>query len=394
MADRDLAPARRHPEGRLIVIVNPDQPNLRHVGLPSDAAAILLTGDWTTIALAPRARGLSEELRQWAAHPHVSWDLSGVQTLDQTGALLLWRAWGRLLPAALVMPPTLQEYFTHMPQAVAESAASRVRLRLSQLVAQLGLATFEFFKQLREIVVLIGRLVLDVVDAAKHPRRWPGREVSAGVYRGGAQALGILGLVGFLIGVVLSYLAGDQLRRLGAEIYVVNLLGIGCIRELGPLLAAILVAGRSGSSMTAQLGVMRLNEEVDALTTMGVRPTQRLILPKVVALALAQPLAGLWTTAVALLGGMIAAHLSLGVGYHAFLDELPKVVPAVNYWIGLGKGVVFGLIIAITACHFGLRVKPDTESLGAGTTSSVVVAISSALVADALFAVLFSHVGI
>ncbi|MBV8804200.1 MAG: ABC transporter permease, partial [Sinobacteraceae bacterium] len=228
----------------------------------------------------------------------------------------------------------------------------------------------------------------------RHPGRWPGREVSAGVYRGGAQALAILGLVGFLIGVVLSYLSGDQLRRFGAEIFVVNLLGIGCTRELGPLLAAILVAGRSGSAMTAQLGVMRLNEELDALTTMGIRSTQRLILPKVIALALAQPLAGLWTTAVALIGGMIAAHVSMGVGYDYFLDALPRAVPIANFWIGLGKGVVFGMIIAIVACHFGLRVKPNTESLGAGTTSSVVIAISSVLVADALFAVLFSHIGI
>jgi phospholipid/cholesterol/gamma-HCH transport system permease protein len=370
------------------------EPELRHVGSSNDEAAIALTGDWTTLALAPRAWTLSEELAQWAVHPRVRWDLSGVQKLDQTGALLLWRAWGRLLPMTLVMPPTLQEYFAHMPRAGVDGSASRARIRLPQLVARLGQATCDFLEQLREIVVLIGRLLLDVADVARHPRRWPGREVSAGVYRGGAQALGILGLVGFLIGVVLSYLAGDQLRRFGAEVFVVNLLGIGCIRELGPLLAAILVAGRSGSSMTAQLGVMRLNEEVDALTTIGIRSTQRLILPKVLALALAQPLAGLWTSAVALLGGMIAAHLSLGVGYHYFLDALPKEVAAVNYWIGLGKGVVFGLIIAITACHFGLRVKPDTESLGAGTTRSVVVAISSVLVADALFAVLFSHVGI
>ena len=136
--------------------------------------------------------------------------------------------------------------------------------------------------------------------------------------------MGILALVGFLIGVVLSYLCGDQLRRFGAEMYVVDLLGIACVRELGPLLAAILVAGRSGSSMTAQLGVMRLNEELDALTTIGVPYTQRLILAKVVALALSQPLVGLWTSAIALLGGMVAAHLSLGVGYYYFLDAVPQ----------------------------------------------------------------------
>jgi phospholipid/cholesterol/gamma-HCH transport system permease protein len=243
------------------------------------------------------------------------------------------------------------------------------------------------------MVQLIGRMLLDIMDLARHPRRWPAREISAGVYRAGAQAMGILALVGFLIGVVLSYLCGDQLRRFGAEMYVVDLLGIACVRELGPLLAAILVAGRSGSSITAQLGVMRLNEELDALTTIGVPYTQRLILAKVIALAISQPLVGLWTSAIALIGGMVAAHLTLDVGYYYFLDAVPRVVPIANYWIGLGKGVVFGVIIALVACHFGLRVKPNTESLGAGTTSSVVVAISSVLVADAIFAVLFAHVG-
>jgi phospholipid/cholesterol/gamma-HCH transport system permease protein len=372
-----------------------DQPELRCVGLPTEAPVILLKGDWTTLALAPMARDLSEQLLQWAPHPRVSWDLSGVQKLDQAGALLLWRAWGRSLPHELTIPAVLEEYFTRLPQADAAGSQSIARPHLwRRVVMQLGLAALDFVNQLRDIVVLIGQLVLDAADVAKHPGRWPGREISAGVFRGGAQALGILGLVGFLIGVVLSYLSGDQLRRFGAEIYVVNLLGIGCTRELGPLLAAILVAGRSGSSMTAQLGVMRLNEEIDALTTIGIRATQRLILPKVIALALAQPLTGLWTTAVALIGGMIAAHLSLGVGYRYFLDALPEAVPIANYWIGLGKGVVFGMIIAIVACHFGLRVKPNTESLGAGTTSSVVIAISSVLVADALFAVLFSHFGI
>jgi phospholipid/cholesterol/gamma-HCH transport system permease protein len=203
----------------------------------------------------------------------------------------------------------------------------------------------------------------------------------------------ILALVGFLIGVVLSYLSGDQLRKFGAEVYVVNLLGIGCVRELGPLLAAILVAGRSGSAITAQLGVMRLNEELDALTTIGIAYTQRLILPKVLALSISQPLVGLWTSAVALAGGMVAAHFSLGVSYAYFLDAVPSNALA-NYWVGLGKSVVFGAIIAQVACYFGLQVKPNTESLGAGTTSSVVAAISCVLVADALFAVIFSHFGV
>ncbi len=370
-------------------------PDLRLASLPGDEYDVSVTGDWTTLGLVPRVVKFKRELAKLPADQRVSWDLGRLGKLDHIAALFLWRAWGRSFPERLVIPGTLKEYFTrlHTADEGAIAEPSQRRRQLGQPIVRVGQAVLGFLEQLHAIVQLIGRLLLDAIDLVLHPRRWPTREISAGVYRAGAQALGILALVGFLIGVVLSYLAGDQLRRFGAEVYVVDLLGIACVRELGPLLAAILVAGRSGSSMTAQLGVMRLNEELDALTTIGVPCTQRLILAKVIALALSQPLVGLWTSAIALLGGMVAAHLSLGVSYYDFLDAVPKVVPIANYWIGLAKGVVFGLIIALVACHFGLRVKPNTESLGAGTTSSVVVAISSVLVADAIFAVLLSHVG-
>ena len=369
--------------------------DLQVANLPDGAHSVALTGDWSTLGLAQRVMRFNRKLAQFAHHQPVSWDLGGLEKLDRIGALLLWRAWGRSFPEKLVIPATLKEYFTRLPSGDinATEPSREPRRRLAQPVVRLGQGVLGWLEQLREMVQLIGRLLLDAIDLVRHPRRWPAREISAAVYRAGAQAMGILALVGFLIGVVLSYLCGDQLRRFGAEMYVVDLLGIACVRELGPLLAAILVAGRSGSSMTAQLGVMRLNEELDALTTIGVPYTQRLIFTKVVALAISQPLVGLWTSAIALIGGMVAAHISLGVGYYYFLDAVPRVVPIANYWIGLGKGVVFGVIIALVACHFGLRVKPNTESLGAGTTSSVVVAISSVLVADAIFAVLFAHVG-
>ena len=371
-----------------------DAPDLRVANSPGDAHVVTLTGDWTTLGLARRVLNFNRELVRFRAHPGVSWDLSALDKLDHTGALLLWRAWGRSFPDKLSIPASLKQHFARLRDAET-SAPSRPpqRSSLTLGVVRLGQGFLDWLEQLREMVALIGRLLLDLLNLARHPGRWPAREISAQIYRAGAQALGILALVGFLIGVVLSYLSGDQLRRFGAEMYVVDLLGIACVRELGPLLAAILVAGRSGSSITAQLGVMRLNEELDALTAIGVPYTQRLILSKVVALAISQPLVGLWTSAIALLGGMFAAHLSLGVGYYYFLDGVPRVVPIANYWIGLGKGVVFGVIISLVACHYGLRVKPNTESLGAGTTSSVVVAISSVLVADAVFAILFQHVG-
>jgi len=188
--------------------------------------------------------------------------------------------------------------------------------------------------------------------------------------------------------------SAQQLRSFGADIYIVNLLGIAIVRELGPVLAAILVAGRSGSAMTAQIGVMRVTEELDALAVMGIPHTVRLVLPKMLALAIAMPLLILWTNAIALLGGMVSAQVQLGIDYRHFISNLPDAVPIANLWLGLGKGIVFGILIALLACHFGLRIKPNTESLGIGTTSSVVTAITVVILVDAVFAIMFSDVGI
>jgi phospholipid/cholesterol/gamma-HCH transport system permease protein len=145
--------------------------------------------------------------------------------------------------------------------------------------------------------------------------------------------------------------------------------------------------------MTAQIGVMRVTEELDALSVMGIPHTLRLVLPKALALALAMPLLILWTDAVALAGGMISAQVQLGIDYRYFISYLPAAVPIANVWLGLAKGIVFGIFIALIACHFGLRIKPNTESLGEGTTSSVVTAITLVILLDAVFAVLFRNVG-
>jgi phospholipid/cholesterol/gamma-HCH transport system permease protein len=239
----------------------------------------------------------------------------------------------------------------------------------------------------------LGQLILDLLRFARHPLRGPWRELSANIYHTGAKALGITALVGVLIGVVFSYLSAQQLRTFGGDTYVVNLLGMSIIRELGPMLAAILVAGRSGSAITAQLGVMRVTEELDAMTVMGIPHGFRLIMPKVAALAISMPLLVIWTDALALIGGMVAAQIELGMSPAYFVSKLPDAVPLANYWLGLGKGATFGMLIALVACHFGLRIQPNTESLGQGTTSSVVIAITVVIIADAVFAILFSSVG-
>jgi phospholipid/cholesterol/gamma-HCH transport system permease protein len=210
----------------------------------------------------------------------------------------------------------------------------------------------------------------------------------------GATALPITALVGFLIGVVLAYLMSQQLRQFGADTFIVNILGIALIRELGPVLAAILIAGRSGSAITAQIGVMRVTEELDAMRVMGIAKGFRLVLPRAIAMAIAMPLLTVWTTLAALLGGMLASDLAMGVTPAYFFEALPKAVQVSNLALAVGKSVVFGLLIAVIGCHYGLRVKPNTESLGQGTTASVVTSITMVILVDALFAVVFKNIGI
>ena len=173
-----------------------------------------------------------------------------------------------------------------------------------------------------------------------------------------------------------------------------NILGIALIRELGPMLAAILIAGRSGSSITAQIGVMRVTDELDAMRVMGISHSFRLVMPRAMALAIAMPLISVWTTLCALVGGMLAADVSLGITPAYFLSALPEAVHVNNLVLASIKSVVFGMLIALIGCHFGLRVEPNTQSLGEGTTASVVTSITVVILVDALFAILFRSVGV
>jgi phospholipid/cholesterol/gamma-HCH transport system permease protein len=360
-----------------------------------DPPRICARGAWKVQALThPRdLAALQTALKNLPAGRAVpQWDLSDIAALDHIGAQWLWNVWGRSKPAELIISPLHEAYFDRLAQAGPLTLPTPPRNRWLILSAILS-AWRKLFEHIAGFVTLFGQLVLDFGHLLRRPGRGPWKEISANVYHAGYQALGITALVGFLIGVVLSYLSAQQLRTFGGDVYLVNILGMSVVRELGPMLAAILVAGRSGSAITAQLGVMRVTEELDAMLVMGLPHGFRLILPRVIALSIAMPLLVIWTDAIALVGGMAAAHLELNLSPAYFLQRLPTAVPIANYWIGLGKGWVFGILIALVACHFGLRIKPNTESLGQGTTISVVTAITIVILADAVFAIVFSGVG-
>lgn len=352
---------------------------------------VVVSGAWNLQSLAPRMAELERAICGIADRQSLVWDLQQVSKMDHLGAALLQRASGGGFDSIRARPEH-EPLFRRL--ALAETGAEvQPRRTLARLLIAPGLQVLRGLDHARDFVELVGHVTLEFGRMLRHPARAPWREISANMYRTGTQALGITALVGFLIGVVLSFLSSTQLKLFGADLFIVNILGVSIIRELGPVLAAILVAGRSGSSMTAQIGVMRVTQELDAMSVMGIPHMSRLVLPRVIALALGLPLLVVWTNAIALFGGMVAAYAELRLSILYFIDELPDAVPVANLYIGVGKGMVFGVLIALLACHYGMRIRPNTESLGEGTTNSVVTAITIVILVDAVFAVLFRDVG-
>jgi phospholipid/cholesterol/gamma-HCH transport system permease protein len=362
-----------------------------------DGPVLRVLGQWTAARLADARlwRGLQASLKQHAdgATPPAAWSLDGLQALDHIGAQLLWARWGQAWPADLRATEAQRALLERVARLTLVPQPAPPR-SLWQRYLGLGDGVLSLLSHLHSFTGLLGQLLLDTLRLLRAPSRAPWRDISGHLFHFGATALPITALVGFLIGVVLAYLSAQQLRQFGADAFIVDLLGVSLVRELGPLLAAILVAGRSGSAITAQIGVMRVTEELDAMRVMGISPGFRLVMPRALALAVAMPLISLWTTLVALLGGMVAADIALGISPTFFMQALPGAVDLANLWLAVGKTAVFGLLIALIACHFGLRVEPNTESLGKGTTAAVVTSITVVILVDALFAIAFKDVGV
>jgi phospholipid/cholesterol/gamma-HCH transport system permease protein len=359
----------------------------------TEGVRLLVLGQWTAAQFAqPR---LLKALRAGLAGTSAqqAWDLSQAEQLDHVGAQLLWDQWGRQWPSNLELLPQQKAVLERVARFTVLPPKPRKATWMGSYLA-LGAWVLHAGDHLKSFVRLIGQLALNVGTLARAPHEGPWRDFTGHIYRIGATALPITALVGFLIGVVLAYLTSQQLRQFGADAYIVNILGIALIRELGPMLAAILIAGRSGSAITAQIGVMRVTDELDAMRVMGISHSFRLVMPRAMALSIAMPLISVWTTLCALAGGMLAADISLGITPTFFLNALPQAVSIGNLGLATSKSVVFGVLIALIGCHFGLRVQPNTQSLGEGTTASVVSSITVVILVDALFAVLFKEVGI
>lgn len=257
-------------------------------------------------------------------------------------------------------------------------------------VYQLGKETIYKLNQIDGLIVLIGNLSDKLVAAVGHWNRFQIPSLVSNIYTSGLQALPIIGLLSFLIGVVLAYQMGLQLETYGANGFIAYLCGMACFREFAPLITAIIVAGRTSSSFTAQIGSMKINEEIDAILTMGLSPVELLVLPKVLGLLLVFPLLIFWADAFSIFGAMFMSKMKLGVGYIDFMTRLNDSVGAKQMLLGLYKAPVFAILIALVGCFQGFSVEANSSSIGSQTTKSVVQALFLIIIADAVYSVIYS----
>jgi phospholipid/cholesterol/gamma-HCH transport system permease protein len=261
-------------------------------------------------------------------------------------------------------------------------------------VARIGESTIGLFARAYSLLGFVGLVTLVVARLVRRGHRLRLTATVAQMEQTGVNALAIVGMLSFLVGVVIAYQGADQLRRFGAEIYTVDLLGVGVLRELGVLMTAIIIAGRSGSAFTAQIGTMRVNEEIDALRTLGLDPVEVLVIPRLLGLLLTLPMLTVYADLMGLLGGCLMAWGVLGITIPQFVHELQYAISPRPFWVGLVKAPFFAAIIAMIGCYEGFQVSRSAESVGRQTTLSVVESIFLVIVADAIFSVFFSVLGI
>lgn len=335
---------------------------------------------------------------QAGGRPRVRVDCAKLEALDTVGAWLILRlkavlgqrgAEVSLDNLATRFAPLLTQAEKYHPQV--QPQARRGFVGPIVLLAALGGWAIAQGRDVWSGLGFVGEVTLAAARALREPRRIRPIAFLSQMQRTGPSALPIIGLLSFLIGVVFAYQGADQLRQFGAEIYTVNLLGIAFMRELGVLLSAIIVAGRSGSAFTAEIGTMQVNEEIDAMTTIGLDPIEVLVLPRLGALVVTLPLMAFYANFMGLLGGAAICYLALGISLPLFLQQLSEALTGWEFWLGIMKAPFFAAVIALVGCREGLRVGRSAESVGRMTTLSVVEAIFLVIVLDAAFSVLFAQ---
>lgn len=362
------------------------------------ALVLRLAGRWTLDTV----QRLDRELRAAAERParQMVVDAAGIDGLDSAGAWAIRRtldqAEARGVPTELrALPEAYRPILEKVAApATAEPLAPPETNQLLEELERAGRAVVHAGRVARNLAGFFGFVLVSLLHVAVRPWRLRVTATVAQMEATGLNALPIVGLLCFLVGIVLAYMGALQLQQFGATILTVNLVGVSVLREIGILLAAIIVAGRSGSAFAAQIGTMKVNQEVDALETMGLSAVEVLVLPRVIALMVVMPLLTVWADAAGLLGGSVVALFLLDLSFAQFLTQLQGAVDFWDFGTGMLKAPVFALVIALVGCYDGLRVSGSAESVGRYTTRAVVESIFLVIVLDAAFAVAFAELGL
>ena len=355
-------------------------------------AVILLKGDLTL----PQLKDFPKRLGALAPAGDSRIDLAQVTDMDTVGAWLVYK----LRRDAGGMPEIVGAS-RRMLQLIERVAAHDrpVQIRpthvppIQRILGEIGEATIVAIQTFGGFLAFFGQTLLATLASALNWRRFRINSIVRQFEVVGVKALGIIGLMSFLVGIVIAQQSAVQLRQFGAEVFVVNLVGRITLRELGVLMTAIMVAGRSGSAFAAQIGSMKLAEEIDAMRTIGLSPFEVLVVPRTIAATLMMPLLGFYASILSIIGGGILCWISLDIPPATFIQRLREVVPITDLWVGLLKAPVFGAIIGVTGCFQGMLVQGNVEEVGLRTTSAVVQGIFLVIVLDAFFAVFFTAVG-
>ncbi len=370
-----------------------DAPLVAHFTL--DDASLFCTGDWTR-------RGLQARINDFHALPiptTVKMTIHGddVKAMDTSGAWSLHRFIHgcKAQGVDIELRGFTQEHYSLLDLIARQQAPQEIPdAKIPGNLALIGKNAIDGFWQVRDFFNFFGEMFLISLTWVVHPGRIRWVSLLSGIQSTGYNAIVIVALLSFLIGVVLAYQVGLQLINYGANIFVVDLVGISLLREFAPLITAVIIAGRTGSAYTAQIGTMKLNEEVDAMETMGLSSMELLVLPKMFALLIAMPLLTILADMMGVLGGMFMSKGLLDVSFNEFLVRFGQVIDVQTFLLGLIKVPVFAVVISGIGCFQGFQVRGSAQSVGEHTTTSVVQGIFMIIVVDAAFSVLYGNLGI
>ena len=324
----------------------------------------------------------------------VTIDLSEIDRMDTVGAWIVYRT---VRDRGAKVIGASRDEASLLEQVQEFDVPTRVvpdeKHDIIAVIRELGAWVIEIGATLVGLIGFFGATLIGFANVIRRPQRFRLNAVVQRFDVVGVRALGIIGLMSFLIGIVIAQQGSVQLQQFGAEVYTINLIGRITTRELGTLMTAIMVAGRSGSAFAAQLGTMKITEEIDAMRTIGVSPIEALVIPRIIAAVVMMPLLAFWSMLLALLGGGVFVWLSLGIPPLTYIQRLQEVTPITDLWVGLIKAPVFGFIIALAGCFQGMLVQGNSEEVGTKTTTAVVQSIFLVIVLDAVFAVFFSNIG-